>query len=153
MKIHEILHETDDWDDEDPGRTYPNPMKVVDYDPELYDIAGKYEDKYLEVYKLKNNIKDLSSDVFVKARIENSSIENIPINKINPNEKYLYPEVIKSLIKGEKIKSSSEMPMFLKYKGRYYTEDGNHRVAAAYERGENDISGRVINIDEYLNNR
>jgi len=42
--------------------------------------------------------------------------------------------------------SSGEVTL-LKYQGKYYAQDGNHRIAAAAARGDNQINALVLDMD------
>lgn len=119
MIISEILLEDED------GRTMKNPMKFISADD---DIFGQIHDMADETeYALKSNGKPLTV------------IKNVPLSSIICTEPTLDPINVK---KPRNLKP----PHLIEYKGKFYVQDGNHRVVRAYLDGKKSIKANVIEI-------
>ncbi len=155
MKIHEILHENDSLEDENPDRNFSNPLPVVDASEE-FDIFDDVEQYFIDEYKQENDLDDNAGlanigNILVTAREKYGDIEQVPIDKIVTIEPYLYSQHLKSLVNNTNVKTSSKYPFLLKYNGRYVAADGNHRIVAAMQRGEDTIQALVIDLNKWIN--
>lgn len=82
----------------------------------------------------------------------NGSIQNISIDKLIPLEPELDQDHINNINAGEPVKmSGGTHPLVYRYNGKYYINDGNHRVAAAKIRGETSIPVLVVDLSVIAN--
>jgi hypothetical protein len=119
MIISEILLEDED------GRTMKNPMKFISAEDEIFgqihDMADETE------HLLKSNGRPV--------RV----IKNVPMSSIICTEPTLDPDNVK---KPRNLKP----PYLIEHKGKFYVQDGNHRVVRAYLDGKKSIKANVIEI-------
>ncbi len=68
------------------------------------------------------------------------SVQDVPVSKIVSHQ----DAVKTSIVEKYKKKPGKKLPILHKEKGKYYVEDGNHRIAAKIENGETTIRARVL---------
>lgn len=108
---------------------------------------------YIETSKIyKKDIVDMPRDVTYHINelgkkkfdslINKSKTQKVSIDKINIVQRFVFE---KPLLKA--LKAKNNKVVLLKYKGQYYLNDGNHRVAAAKLRKEKSINAVIENVD------
>jgi hypothetical protein len=108
---------------------------------------------YIETSKIyKKEIVDMPRDVTYHINelgkkkfdslINKSNTQKVSINKINIVQRFVFE---KPLVKA--LKANNNKVVLLKYKGQYYLNDGNHRVAAAKLKGEKSINAVIENVE------
>ncbi len=68
------------------------------------------------------------------------SVQYVPVDKIVSHQ----DAVKSSIVKKYKEKPGKKLPILHKEKGKYYVEDGNHRIAAKIENGDTKIRASVL---------
>ena len=56
---------------------------------------------------------------------------------------------LKALADRQKTTAASGQTTLLKVGNKYYVQDGNHRIAAAFLRGEKTIDALVLNVGDF----
>lgn len=72
-----------------------------------------------------------------------SSVQKIPVNKIISHQE----TVKKHIVEEYKKKPGKALPTVHKAGGKYYVEDGNHRIAARIAKGEKTVRVKVLEKD------
>jgi hypothetical protein len=74
--------------------------------------------------------------------VEKTSVQVVPIKKIISHQETVKRHVVEDYKK----KPGRSLPILHKQKGKYYVEDGNHRIVAKAEKGEKTIRARVLEL-------
>lgn len=114
-----------------------------------YDEAAvdEIEQELFDVYKEFGwQNAERAERVNIRKRVENeaSSVEQIPINKLNATQPFVRIEDIEIL--KNKIDTTKEIRV-IKFVDNFYIRDGHHAVLAARLRGEKQIKSKVIDLD------
>jgi len=118
-----------------------------------FELANDVEDELVKIYKKERGITEFNSlrDYGKAAQIQREkygSIENVLISDLIASEEKVYPDQLRALVKGDNVKSSSELPLVYKTKNDYIIGDGNHRAIAAAFNGEESIKALVLDLDK-----
>jgi len=150
MKLHELTEDT--WEDAESRRTTPNPLPVADSETlnHVFDLAEELDDKILADAKTRgikpNGLREIGA-LLKQGRMAAGNMETVPIAKIVASEDMLDGKHLDALTNHKATTGSSGEVTLLKYQGKYYAQDGNHRIAAAAARGDNQINALVLDMD------
>lgn len=141
------------WDDAERRRTTPNPLPLAGH-AELnraFDLAEELDDKIVAEYKKRHGITKFKNlreigDVLKAERPKYGKVESVPIANILASEDTLDGEHLRALVNKQKTTPASGQATVLKIGNKYYAQDGNHRIAAAYLRGEKTIDVLVLEV-------
>jgi len=142
-KLREELTE-DSWDDAESRRTTPNPLPVADSATlnHVFDLAEELDSKILAYYKQQgkkpNGLREIGA-LLKRGRREFGNVEVVPVSSIVASEDMLDGGHLDALTKNQQTTAPSGDVVLLKHQGKYYAQDGNHRIAAAAARGDNQI--------------
>ncbi len=142
----------DGMDDDERRRTTPNPLPVADSEilNHVFDLSEKLDDKILAYYKSRgkkpNGLREIG-ELLKQGRREYGSIEAVSVSNIVASEDMLDGGHLDALTNKQQTTSPSGDVVLLKYQGKYYTQDGNHRIAAAAARGDKQIKALVLDMD------
>lgn len=149
MKYHELTE--DAWDDAETRRKLPNPVPVAD-SAELnraFDMAEDLDDKILADAKRRgirpNGLREIGA-LLKQGRLAYGEMESVPLSNILASEDMLDGKHLDALVNHKATTSTSGDVTLLKVGNKYYAQDGNHRIAAAQQRGENEINALVLNV-------
>lgn len=120
MKLFEMF-----GDDEGTKRTMANPMPFISSKDEIF---GKVFDAADEV---ESEMKANGEEPYV-SRV-------VPMNDIICTEPTLDRENVMN-------PRNKEQPVMIEYKGKFFVQDGNHRVMRSYKQGDTSISAKVIAV-------
>jgi hypothetical protein len=152
MKLHELME--DDWFDDDleSGRDIENPLPVADNATLSYvfDRAEDIEDKIMDEHRRRggkraNNIHEVGK-ILKQGRKEIGKVMSIPMNKIVASENMLDSNHLNALVHNDNPRQTDAEPWFIKFKDKFYAQDGNHRIAAAFLRKEPTFKALVLDI-------
>lgn len=152
MKLHELME--DDWFDDDleSGRDMENPLPVADNNTLSYvfDRAEDIEDKIINDYKQRTGKARLNTGelgpILKAGRKEVGTVMTIPMNKILASENMLDSEHLNALVHNDNPRQTDAEPWFIKLKDKFYAQDGNHRIAAAFLRKEPSFKALVLDV-------
>lgn len=83
-------------------------------------------------------------EVIRKIQENLGEVHDVPISKIVSTEPELNDEHLAKIKSGVPYKASSKLPWAYFYGGKYYVNDGNHRVVAAHLAGEKTVKMVVV---------
>jgi hypothetical protein len=83
-------------------------------------------------------------EVIRKIQENLGEVQDVPISKIVSTEPELNDEHLAKIKSGIPYKASSKLPWAYFYGGKYYVNDGNHRVVAAHLAGEKTVKMVVV---------
>ena len=155
--VKRLYVKEDAWDDAETRRTTPNPLPIAN-SAELnraFDLAEDLDDKILADYKRKHNISHRLSGLgeigkILKAeRPKYGKVETVPISNVLASEDMLDGKHLKALADKRETTPASGQTTLLKVGNKYYVQDGNHRIAAAFLRGEKTIDALVLNVGDF----
>lgn len=69
----------------------------------------------------------------------------VPLASITPTQAHVNPDYRGTL--ADAVESPNGKPVLVKYHGRYYIDDGHHRIMDAASGGANSVDARVIDLD------
>jgi len=150
MKLHELTE--DEWDDAESRRTTPNPLPVADSKTlnHVFDLAEVLDDKILADAKRRgikpNGLQEIGA-LLKQGRLAAGDMESVPVTKIVASEDMLDGRHLDALVNYKATTGSSGDVTLLKYQDKYYAQDGNHRIAAAAARGDEQINALVLDMD------
>lgn len=151
--IKRLYVNEDAWDDAERRRTTPNPLPIAGH-AELnraFDLAEELDDKILANYKKQHGIQKFDDlrqmgKVLKSERPKYGKVETVPISNIIASEDVLDGEHLKALVNGKDTTPASGQATLLKVGNKFYVQDGNHRFAAAFLRGEKTIDALVLEV-------
>ena len=154
--VKRLYVKEDAWDDAERRRTTPNPVPLAGH-AELnraFDLAEELDDKILAEYKKKHNIQKFTNlgeigKVLKAERPNYGKVESVPVSSILASEDVLDGEHLKALVNSKQTTAPSGQVTLLKIGNKYYAQDGNHRIAASFLRGEKTIDALVLNVGDF----
>ena len=142
----------DEWDDAESRRTTPNPLPVADSETlnRVFDLAEVLDDKILADAKRRgikpNGLREIGA-LLKQGRMAAGNMESVPTANIVASEDMLDGKHLDALTNHKATTSASGDVTLLKYQGKYYVQDGNHRIAAAVARGDDTVNALVLDMD------
>ncbi len=142
MKILEILSE-------EYTRELKNPLGFNRSNiGDAFEYMDDIDERLIALYKKEQNITSglRGAELMAAGKKQNEkygTVINVPISGIIPTEEYLVQKQIDNINNGT-AKTSSRLPIVYKLGDKYVIGDGNHRIAAAFLRGEQTIKSLVL---------
>jgi len=127
-----------DWSVEDGVRDAPNPLPMADA-KSLNSVFNNSEYIYNRAIELGNGDMDRGMKKMGK-------VQAIPVAKIVGTEEMIDGEHLNALIQGKR--TTDSVPLTIKMGDKYYIMDGNHRAAAALNRGDKTTPAFVFDLSK-----
>ena len=142
MKLHQLITEYQERE------RIPNPLNGGEVPQEVYDFMDELDEIESAFHDAVHNHVaggDVQSRIQETRREINKlgKVQNIDINKLIPME----PDYDKAHT--DSITKSDPATVYL-HNGKYYIGDGNHRVLADYNKGQQQTSANVINVQDII---
>lgn len=150
MKLRELTE--DAWDDAETRRNTPNPLPIADSKTlnHVFDLAEVLDEKILADAKRRgikpNGLREIGA-LLKQGRMAVGNMETVPISQVLASEDMVDPQHLDALINQKSTTAPSGEVTLLKYQGKYYVQDGNHRIAGAAGRGDKEINALVLDLD------
>ena len=131
------------------SNSIPNPLGSMPDD--VYDMMDEFDDIESDYADALHNHSD-EIDLHTKIQQTRESINslgkivNIEISKLLTMEPDVDPDHLKLL----QVTPNNEPAAVYLHKGKYYINDGNHRVAAAHANKQTTIKVRVVNTQDII---
>jgi hypothetical protein len=149
--VEKLYVKEDSWDDEDTRRKTPNPLPVAGSAElkRVFDMAEDLDDKILADAKRRgirpNGLREIGA-LLKQGRMAYGNMESVPLSKVIASEDMLDGKHLKALVNHKATTAASGDVTLLKVGDKYYAQDGNHRMAAAFLRGEKEINALVLDV-------
>jgi len=154
MKLYELKEDAwqDDYVDDAINKPTPNPMPVAP-DSESAPVFDAGDDIVNRRVALLRTIKIYANLPYPKlvkmARNVLGKMRDVPISQTISIEPYLDGTHLRALVDNEPTHNPSNIITLIKSGKKYYIQDGNHRVAAAFLRGEKHITALVLDVGDF----
>ena len=139
MRFNQIVQDGSGDEEQEYARTHDmkKPLPVTT-DPKIFDMMEFADDH------LANEFRELP---YVARFSAGAKLMTVPMNQIVCIEPRLKSSHIKDIRAGNNTQQSSEYPKFYWFDGKYFANDGTHRIVAAFLDNRTAIRGEVVNAN------
>jgi hypothetical protein len=121
------------------GAIKPEAFKIVKRDKPPSPFGTEFSSRLREIrFKLVDN------PLYPKGK--KSSVQEVPVSKIVSTQEAVSDKRVETYKK----KPGRKLPELHKVKGKYYVEDGNHRIVSKIEKGDTTIRAKVMELRNRL---